>query len=205
MNTDTDNQTASQKLFNEERSPRNYRPRLSFYHANGKGSGSAAQFEVVPACGDREGVVYMTLAQQKSVATGLDEKGKRQYATFDWQNRITVKLNFSDLCQMLLVFRGQTTSIADGKGLYHDSRNMTTIINLTRQTEPYAGLALNVSRRSKAESEQAVRVRIVFKDVEAFGVGAVLEQSLGIIAFGIPRDAICASVPVRAEVELPAV
>jgi len=205
MNTDTNNQTASQNIFNEEKSFRNYRPRLSFYHANGKGTGSAARFEVVPASSDQAGVIYLTLAQQKSIATGMDDQGKRQYATFDWQNRVTVKLNFSDLCQMLLIFRGQATVIAEGKGLYHDSRNTTTIINLTRQTEPYAGLALEVSRRSKIESEPAVRIRIVFKDAEAFGIGAVLEQSLGIIAFGIPKEASYTPATIRPEAELPAV
>jgi len=204
MNTDTNNQTTSQNIFNGDKSFRNYRPRLSLYHANGKGTGSAARFEVVPASSDQAGVVYLTLAQQKSIAT-MDDQGKRQYATFDWQNRVTVKLNFSDLCQMLLIFRGQATVIADGKGLYHDSRNTTTIINLTRQTEPYAGLALEVSRRSKIESEPAVRIRIMFKDSETFGIGAVLEQSLGIIAFGIPKEISYTTATIRPEVELPAV
>ena len=135
----------------------------------------------------------------------MDDQGKRQYATFDWQNRVTVKLNFSDLCQMLLVFRGQAKAIADGKGLYHDCRNTSTIINLTQQAEPYQGLALDVSRRSKIESEPAVRIRIVFKDSEAFGVGAVLEQSLWIIAFGIPKEAGYAPSTPRHEAEVPAV
>jgi len=205
MNTDTNNQGTVQNIFSEEESSRAYRPRLSFYHANGKGSGSAAQLEVVPARSDREGAVYMTLAQQKSVATGVDDQGRRQYATFDWQNRVTVKLNFNDLCQMLLVMRGKATAIAEGKGLYHDSRNMTTIINLTRQAEPYTGVALDVSRKSKVESESANRIRINFNDAEAFGIGTVLEQILGLIAFGIPKESRYASASVRSEAEQPAV
>jgi len=201
MNNSTSASDTARKTFDNDASAHNYRPRLSFYHANGKGTGSAAQFEVVPACGDRDGSVFLTLAQQKSVATGSVEQGNRQYATFDWQNRITVKLNFGDLCQMLSVFKGQSATIADGKGLYHDSRNTTTLINLTRQSEPYTGLALEVSRRGKAESEQALRTRIVFNNTEAFGLGAVLEQVLGLLAFGIPNDAFYTSSPARAEVE----
>jgi hypothetical protein len=204
MNTETHTAKNPQNIFNEEESHRNYRPRLSFYHANGKGTGSAAQFEVVPASGDRSGAIYLTLAQQNRVS-GIDEQGKRQYATFDWQNRVTVKLNFSDLCQMLMVFRGLTSSIADGKGLYHDSRNMTTIINLSRQSEPYTGVALELSRKSKTESDSAVRVRIIFNDAEAFGVGAVLEQSLGVIAFGIPEEAVYSPVRAPLETEQPAI
>ena len=198
MNTDTNTQKNTQNIFGDDNAFRNYRPRLSFYHANGKGTGSAAQLEVVPASGDRDGVIYLSLAQQKSVA-GLDDQGKRQYATFDWQNKVTVKLNFSDLCQMLLVFRGQNSAILGGKGLYHDSRNSTTIINLTWQTEPFAGLVLEVSRKLKAESDSATRVRIVFNDAEALGLGTVIEQSLGTIAFGIPKENRYVPAPVEPE------
>lgn len=205
MNNGTNTPDTAQRTFENDASARNYRPRLSFYHANGKGSGSAAQFEVVPACGDRDGAVFLTLAQQKSVATGSAEQGNRQHATFDWANRVTVKLNFGDLCQMLPVFKGQAATIADGKGLYHDSRSTTTLINLIRQAEPYTGWALEVSRRGKAESEAAVRTRIVFNSAEAFGLGAVLEQVLGLLAFGIQNDAFYTSSPTRVEAESAAI
>ncbi len=168
--------------------PRAYRPRLSFYHANGKGSGSAVRLEVVPATGERDGAVFMTLASQKSVASGSTEQGNRQHATFDWQNRITVKLNFTDLSHLLLVLKGVAPAIADGKGLYHDNRTSTTLINMTHQTEPYPGYALDVSRRSKSEPDATTRIRILFNSVEAYGLGTVLEQALGVVAFGIPRN-----------------
>ncbi len=183
MNTATEiNDTV--KTADEETQERGYRPRLSFYHANGKGSGSAARFEVVPAGGDREGAVYLTLAQQKSVASGSSAQGNRQHATFDWGGRVTVKLNFGDLCQMLLVLRGQAANVAEGKGLYHDSRGMTTVINLNRNDDTHPGVTLDISRRSKDEAGQACRTRISFNSAEAFGLGAVLEQALGAVAFG---------------------
>ncbi|MDD4101884.1 MAG: hypothetical protein PHU80_04545 [Kiritimatiellae bacterium] len=184
MNTGTEINDTMPKTADDDAQPRGYRPRLSFYHANGKGSGSAARFEVVPASGDREGSVYLTLAQQKSVATGSTAQGNRQHATFDWAGRVTVKLNFDDLCQMLLVFSGQAAAIADGKGLYHDSRNMTTVINLNRNDETHPGVTLDISRRGKDESGQACRTRIAFNKAEAFGLGTVLEQALGLVAFG---------------------
>ena len=186
-NTNTD-QTAAQELNADKTQPRNYRPTLAFYHANGKGTGSAVRFEAVPATGDRDGSVFLTLAQQKSVATGSAEQGNRQHATFDWTNRITVKLNFGDLCQIIPVLKGQATSIADGKGLYHDSGNTTTIINLALQTEPYHGHSLDVSRRGKSSADAATRIRILFNASEAYGLGVVLEQTLSLLAFGIPRD-----------------
>ena len=191
----------AQRTTDNDTQARSYRPRLSFYHANGKGSGSAARFEAVPACGDRDGAVFLTLAQQKSVASGSAEHGNRQHATFDWQKRITVKLNFGDLCQLLQVFKGVAATVADGKGLYHDSRNTTTLINLTRQNEPYAGYALEVSRKEKADPDSAARVRIVFSPSESFGLGAVLEQVLGWIAFGVPNEAVYPTAPLRMEPE----
>ena len=201
MSTDTTLPANAQRTADEEAPARSYRPRLAFYHANGKGSGSAARFEVVPAGGDRDGAVFLTLAQQKSVATGSVDQGNRQYATFDWPSRVTVKLGFSDLCQMLLVFNGQAATIAEGKGLFHDSRGTTTIINLTRQTEPDPGHVLEASRRAKGDAEQAARVRIVFNAAEAFGLGAALEQTLGLLAFGIPKEAACAPGQPRAEAD----
>lgn len=188
MNTDTNGATTIPDTTESITPMRDYRPRLAFYHANGKGTGSAAKFEVVPAVGDRDGAVFLTLAQQKSVAAGSLDQGNRQHATFDWPNRITVKLNFGDLCQMLLVFKGQMQTIAEGKGLYHDSRATTTLINLTHQTDPHPGWALEVSRRSKDTAESTSRVRIVFGAAEAFGLGTVLEQSLSLLAFGIPKE-----------------
>lgn len=187
MNSNNEIRTSTQDNCQDVTSPRNYRPTLALYHANGKGTGSAVRFEVVPATGDRDGAVYMKLAQQKSVATGSNEQGNRQHATFDWQNRITVKLNFSDLCHMIPVFKGASQSIAEGKGLYHDSRAHVTIINLGVVTEPVHGFDLDVTRRPKAGSEPATRVRILFNAAEAYGLGAVLEQSLGLVAFGIPQ------------------
>jgi len=188
MNTTTHAPTPARESHSDQAPQQGYRPALTLYHANGKGTGSAARFEVVPASGRRDGAVYLTLAQQKSVASGSNEQGTRQHATFDWANRLTVKLNFSDLCLMLPVFKGQVLSINEGKGLYHSSRSMTTIINVFHQTDTFPGTALDVSRKSKAGDDSAQRVRILFNASEAYGLGVVLEQAMGLLAFGIPRD-----------------
>lgn len=202
MNTETIHPNGTTKLLDDDNANRSYRPRLTFYHANSKGSGSAVQFEVVPIGGDRSGAVYMTLARQKSVA-GVNDEGQRRYASFDWQNKVIVKLNFNDLCQMLLVFRGKNQTI-DG-GLYHDSRSKTTIINLTRQTEPFPGMVLDVSRKAKEGNDDPIRVRIVLNDAETYGLGTVLEQSLSAVAFGIHREFRPFTASAHAETEQPAV
>ena len=158
--------------------PRHYRPKLLFYHANAKGSGSAAQFECYAASGDQEGRIFVSMAPQRHVA----EDG--QNATFDWKNKVVVKLGFSDLSALLLVLNGRIAELGDGKGLYHDSKSSTTIIRLAKQADPYSGYAFELSRKPKEGNETISRVRIVFSDAEAYGLACALEQSMGLIAFG---------------------
>ena len=125
---------------------RYYRPKLLFYHANAKGSGSAVQFECAAATGDQEGRIFVSMAAQRQVA----DEG--QNATFDWKNKVIVKLGFSDLSAILLVLNGRSAELGDGKGLYHDSKSSTTIIRLAKQTEPYSGYAFELSRKPKEEN-----------------------------------------------------
>ena len=93
MNTTT-NQTES----------RAYRPKLALYHPNARGTGSAVRLELLPATDDAEGCIMLTIAGQSAV--GDRRAPTPTYARFDWENKIVVKLGFTDLCQMLQVFRG---------------------------------------------------------------------------------------------------
>jgi hypothetical protein len=63
------------------------------------------------------------------------------------------------------------------------------MINVTRQVEPYPGLSLEISRRGKTEGDVPLRIRIIFNAAETLGLGTVLEQQLGVVAFGIPKEA----------------
>lgn len=167
---------------------RRYKPRLCFYHPSSKGTGSAAQFEVKPASGDRDGAVFLTLAAQKSAAAQNHDTGQRAFATFDWQAALTVKLNFTDLTQILMVFNGAAPSIGDGKGLFHDSAGSSTIIRLAKADEPLKGFSLDISRKQKSADATAARVHILLNPVEAYGLRLVLSQILPLVAFGIPAE-----------------
>lgn len=159
-----------------------YRPRLAYYHANPRGTGAVVQFELHPAHDNVDGSIFASFARQKT--TGGMNGGVRTFATFDWQNRVTVKLDISDLSQMLQVFRGMQESIADGRGLFHNMERGSTVIRLEHRIEPVTGYLFEVSR--KLGEGDAVRIGVMLSPTEALGLSLAMEQSMGVIAFGIP-------------------
>ena len=78
---------------------------LVFYHPNMKNTGCAIQFSVEPATPDRDGSVFFSIAKQKTVGNA-GSQGPDRFASFDWVNKITVKLNFLEVAEILLVNLG---------------------------------------------------------------------------------------------------
>ena len=162
---------------------RTYRPRLSFYHANAKGTGSALTFELVPACGEIEGCVLAKITSQMTVG---DRTGPTPvYPRFDWGNAIPLKLGFTDLSKMLQVFRGECESLEDGRGLFHRSVKGQTRICLRHVVEPFTGYALEVYRSAQPGADDG-RAAFLFHPHEALGLTAALESSFGVLCFGVP-------------------
>ncbi len=165
-----------------------YNTHLSFYHANGKNTGSAIQFSFEPATPDRDGAVFFSIARQKTVAAN---EGERRYASFDWQNRATVKLNFFEVAELLMVFGGQTPSLvhAGKEGVFHNSPSATTSVTLKRSEDPARpGFLLGVGRTPKADPNARQYYSFAFWPAEAFGLRAALMAQMGLLAFGIPRE-----------------
>ena len=179
-NTTTTATTAASRPYGDSES---YRPRLSYYHPNGRGTGGAIQFELHPAHGCTDGSIFATFARQKTV--GTCEGSVRTFPRFDWANRICVKLDMSDLLQMLQVFRGMQESIADGKGLFHRSTHSNTIVKLEHRIEPQPGYLLEAFRRP-LEGGEPSHAGVVLTVSEALGLSLAIEQSMDVIAFGIP-------------------
>jgi hypothetical protein len=174
---------------------RRYPGTLAFYHPNSAGTGSAVRFELKPALGNREGCFFMELARQKTAAA-RDGNGARQAATFDWAEKVTVKLGVGDVCSLLLVLRGRQEEAGNGKGLFHDTAEATTVIRLRRGGAEFQGTALEVSRKAKRGGAEPVRLRLVLTEAEALGLEAVFEQSLLLLVYGVltpeePAPAAC--------------
>ena len=162
-----------------------FSPHLVFYHPNSKGTGCAVQFDLRPATADREGCLFAAFATQKSLATGSRADASRQAATFNWTEKITVKLNFTDVSALLLVLTGKASALADGKGLFHDTGETSTVIHMARQTDPVPGISFEVSKKRKNAPDAPQRARILFTDVEAFGLARLFNAILLPLAFGI--------------------
>ena len=160
---------------------RTYSPKLTLYHQNGKGTGSAFSLELRPATSEKDGVMFAALAPQKTAAS------HNAPASFGWSEKITVKLDFSDICQLLLVLTGRAEGLAGGKGLLHDGPTTRTFINLTHKTDaPWTGYLLEFSRKDKnaAPDAPAARQRILLTEAESYGLALLFQQQLTPLVFG---------------------
>ena len=157
--------------------------RLIFYHANPKGTGTAAQFELrLNRDGeDRYDCFFLEMAHQKTTAVPGDrQKGP---ATFDWAGKVTVKLDFMDISKFLTVLEGKCEQVGDGKGgIYHETNGANTLISLKRNVEN-GGFFLAVSKKAR-DGTQVFKGHILLSDVEALGLSCVFRTALFFMAFG---------------------
>jgi len=120
------------------------------------------------------------MAGQKTAAER--EGNKKTFATFDWENKLTVKMDFPDICEMLLVLEGKQERVGGQKnGLYHDSEKASTVITFGRIPER-EGYSFGLSRKDK-ESGQLTRLSIGLSEAEAIGLRHILQGGLFLVTF----------------------
>lgn len=160
-----------------------YRPKFALCKPNATGNGCSMELELHPAHDQVDGSIWARLANQSSVG---DFHGPvPTYPRFDWKNALTVKLDFTDLSKMLQVFRGECESLEEGRGLLHRSPVGLTNIKLEHLIDPKPGYIFEVFRMP-APGKQGIRAHIHISPFEATGLTAAIENSLGVICFGIP-------------------
>lgn len=160
-----------------------FRPKFALYHASPKGTGCAIKMDLHPAHDTTDGSIWLTIANQMTIG---DRRGPNPtYPRFDWEGGACVKLDFNDLCRILQVFRGETETIEDGKGLFHTSSRATTRIVLRHTVDPVAGYSLEIYRTPRGGEEEH-RYHFFFKPAEAAGLTDAIADVMGFIAFGIP-------------------
>jgi len=155
---------------------------ICYYHPTLKNSGSAMRLEMrVNRPGEEwYNCFFLELASQK---TALARDGeKRAAATFDWENKITVKLDFLDICEFLTVLEGKAAQVGGARGgLYHATRAGNTLISFKHDADK-ASFAVGLSR--KLDGAEAQRLHIQLSQVEATGLRCILQYGLFMLNFG---------------------
>lgn len=156
--------------------------RLVFYHPNGKGTGCALQLDMRLNTGEerRYDCFFLSMARQKSVASKTD--GHDVPASFDWEGRLTAKLGFLDVCEIIMVLEGRQPAVGNGRGcLFHASGDGNTVIDFRRSEDPN-GYSAALSRKANG-SAQPVRTQILLSEAEAAGLRCILHQGLFFLTF----------------------
>ena len=155
---------------------------IAFYHPNSKGTGSALRLEpkLNRDDGDRYNCFFLEMAAQKTPMRR--EQGRISPATFEWSNKITVKLNFMDIAEMLTVLEGRAEKMGgERSGLYHASGNMNTLISLQKNSDNctyYLGLSCK-----RSATDTPLKVGISLSDAEATGIRCLFQTGLFFITF----------------------
>jgi len=155
---------------------------IGFYHANAKGTGSALRLEprVNRDDDDRYNCFFIEMARQKTPARR--EGGAVTPATFDWSDKITVKLSFMDIAEMLTVAEGRSLRIGgERNGLYHASGHGNTLISFQRNPEN-GTYYLGLSSKRRPE-EQAKKIGITLSETEVTGMRCLFQTGLFFVTF----------------------
>ena len=177
MNNETKTEVQNQPLGQR-------RPKLAFFHANAKGTGCMMTMELHPAHDYTDGCIMMRVANQMTI--GNPRGPNPTFARFDMENAMSVKLDFSDLCQILQVLRGECEAVGDGgKGLYHQTARALTKIVLRHYVEPMNGYSLEVYRTPSGGGDE-MRTHMLLSPAEALGICEAISGAMYVISFGIP-------------------
>lgn len=155
---------------------------LAFYHPTSKGNGCALRIEprINQRPEDRYNCFFLEMAAQKT--TARREAGQATPGSFDWQQKITVKLSFTDVCELLAVLEGAAEKAGQGRnGLYHATPGGNTLISLQRDPQrPGCYLALSRKRNGSGEAQ---RLGIALSVAEMIGLRCLLQHGLFFITF----------------------
>ena len=164
----------------------NYRPALAFYHDNARGTGCAVKMTLRPATVDEagtttDGCIWLEIAQQMTVGNRMGPNPT--FPRFDWDNRMTAKLDFNDICLILQVLRGETEEINDGKGIYKRTACGLTVIKFRHIIDPVSGYSLELYATHAGGGEES-RAHFLMSPAEALGICEAFTGSMRLIAFG---------------------
>lgn len=155
---------------------------LGFYHQNNRGTGTAMRLEprVNRDDSDRYNCFFIEMAGQKSAARR--EAGGVVPATFDWNSKITVKLNFMDIAELLTVLEGKALRIGgERNGLFHANGASNTLISFQRNPDQGTYYFALSCKRGKDDAPQ--KLGIMLSEAEATGLRCLFQTGLFFLSF----------------------
>lgn len=158
---------------NGTKRPEERRPAFGLFHSRGRGRR--------PATGLSNGFVAVSLAAQNG--------GEPPYPTFGWADAIEMRLDLVEVAEVLMVLRGYTESLRDGKGIFRRSETGCTVVQVAFRGETVPGYFVEITKKSVVGGQAARKVGIRKVGIrltmgEAFALSLALEGSMGRIAFG---------------------
>lgn len=134
---------------------------IIMYHPSSRGVGSALRFELHP--------YKVEDPDSGRIEVGIAPQDGDRFA---WEDVLCVSLGFEDVASMLMVFRGETESINDGKGITR--RDCT--FNMRHVIEPVCGYRMILTRDNRLAA-------FMLKPAEAMGISLALEHSMAKLVF----------------------
>lgn len=156
----------------------NLLPAFGVYHPNMHGNGSAMSARLSPAKLNQPGYVQIELARQLTVG----DAERKVFPTFNWKDRIIVRLNPVETAEVVRCLRGMTESIRDGAGFSHKTDGRASKITMTHIVEPRPCFQLKVMSETIAGEEKEVVVYLY--SAEAMALECALSASMGRLCFG---------------------
>ena len=153
-------------------------PSFGIYHPNAKGTGSAMSVRLTPAKLAQSGNVQIELAKQMTVG----DADRKVFPTFNWKDRIIVRINPIEVAEIVRCLRGMTESIRDGAGFAHKTDGRASKITMVHVVEPKPCYQLKVISETIAGVDREVSIYIY--SAEATALECALSASMGRLCFG---------------------
>lgn len=153
---------------------------LKIYKPKKNGEGAASQWQLKitpigdPKFGQVKGELFLEMAKQKG------EEDADGNASFDWDNKIIMKLGLPDVSEMLLVLSGKKkiAGVQEGKyqGLYHQNDNGNAVLQFSYvKMDKFEGYNVRGSTQ-RGEEKKEVKHSITLSEGEIFRV--LLERAI---------------------------
>ena len=145
---------------------------MNIAHPNARGTGTALRMEMIPAMKACPGSLHFTLAPQRTQPVG-----------FDWgRESLEMYLSPVEAAEFLMVLRGHTESIADGKGIFWRDEKTSKVFRACHAIDPLPGYIISITEAEHGGDPCQANIRLTLSEgiaLEAAITGGMKEMMFG--------------------------